>query len=270
MDIRMPRVASKSLVITAIKRKIKKLSSGAQSLRNFYFFLKQIQRRNNNWALLKTERKVLTKNETAALEKISSALRKHPFYQHFPKAMHDFHLFCLGLIRSSGQLGSHEKQPWPSSNENQSHDFTEAKGQKWHPFYRPRKLVSENDIASRSPVNETRLNVQHQGLENYVKDSAKQKRELIGCRDRRRGSDRGCFGMCGAQCWCWDWLCGDCCLHQGCLQHDACCRHAKPEYLSTYCLLPFIYGFDCKRGYKGYPKCLYDNSYFIYAWKKAQ
>ena len=33
-----------------------------------------------------------------------------------------------------------------------------------------------------------------------------------------------CFGMCGRGCSCWEFLCGDCCRHRGCEEHDVCCR----------------------------------------------
>jgi hypothetical protein len=29
-----------------------------------------------------------------------------------------------------------------------------------------------------------------------------------------------CFGMCGIGCECWTWVCGDCCLHSICVEHD--------------------------------------------------
>merc|ERR1719419_1477347 len=29
-----------------------------------------------------------------------------------------------------------------------------------------------------------------------------------------------CFGMCGAECSCWSWVCGDCDCWAGCHQHD--------------------------------------------------
>lgn len=45
-----------------------------------------------------------------------------------------------------------------------------------------------------------------------------------------------CRGMCGAGCNCWEWVCGDCCFHQSCYEHDLCCKHAP---WSSYCLLPF-------------------------------
>ena len=59
-----------------------------------------------------------------------------------------------------------------------------------------------------------------------------------------------CEGMCGPSCWCWKWVCGNCCWNRGCYEHDLCCGY---DLLSTYCLLPF--GFSCSR-YKGYPRCL--------------
>ena len=51
----------------------------------------------------------------------------------------------------------------------------------------------------------------------------------------------GCKGMCGYACNCWWWLCGDCCVHQGCLDHDECCT--KYGYWSIACLIPI--GFSC-------------------------
>jgi hypothetical protein len=32
-----------------------------------------------------------------------------------------------------------------------------------------------------------------------------------------------CWGRCGPKCECWDWACGDCCCHKGCLDHDGWC-----------------------------------------------
>ena len=32
-----------------------------------------------------------------------------------------------------------------------------------------------------------------------------------------------CLGMCGPRCSCWDWACGDCCIHEFCRTHDLCC-----------------------------------------------
>lgn len=43
-----------------------------------------------------------------------------------------------------------------------------------------------------------------------------------------------CEGMCGYKCTCWKFVCGDCCVHQGCLEHDRCCE----TYWSLKCLVP--------------------------------
>ena len=32
-----------------------------------------------------------------------------------------------------------------------------------------------------------------------------------------------CYGMCGRNCCCWEWACGNCCYHQLCAGHDICC-----------------------------------------------
>ena len=50
-----------------------------------------------------------------------------------------------------------------------------------------------------------------------------------------------CLGLCGNGCNCWSWLCGDCCYHQGCYDHDLCCREGKFDVAA--CLFPF--GFRC-------------------------
>lgn len=79
---------------------------------------------------------------------------------------------------------------------------------------------------------------------------------LNSCHDLRRTSHKThCFGMCGMWCWCWPWVCGNCCLHRGCLEHDKCCQ--KHGYTSVYCFCPWVFGFDCNHGYSGYPECLY-------------
>ena len=53
--------------------------------------------------------------------------------------------------------------------------------------------------------------------------------------------ENDCHGMCGKCCSCWEFICGDCCVHQGCLDHDNCC--ARDGYMSRSCLL--VYGFSC-------------------------
>lgn len=226
MEIRIPMLFSKSLARKVIKRKVKQISPGSKSPSGLNLFIKEILEANKRWAFFKTTgRKLLSKNEVAALEKISSALRKHSIASRFPKTVERFYLLCLGFIRSVG--------PFKTSS-----------------------VVSQdchNQILASKISN---AHQQRPGLEKNVLTN--EKWASLGCEDMRNGTDEECFGMCGTKCWCWDWVCGDCCLHKGCLQHDACCRCASPHYLSTYCLLPFIYGFDCINGYNGYPECLYN------------
>ena len=54
-----------------------------------------------------------------------------------------------------------------------------------------------------------------------------------------------CIGLCGKECSCWKWLCGDCCWHEGCYGHDLCC---KKSWLQHHCLLPIK--FSCDRPFK--------------------
>ena len=65
------------------------------------------------------------------------------------------------------------------------------------------------------------------------------------CPFRRSGNN--CFGMCGLQCNCWRFLCGDCCVHRGCREHDACC--ARGGFLASLrCAIPI--GFRCNRRFR--------------------
>ena len=56
--------------------------------------------------------------------------------------------------------------------------------------------------------------------------------------------DQECLGLCGYGCNCWKWVCGDCCYHLGCYEHDLCCRE---KFVRTACLFPF--NFKCESGY---------------------
>ena len=58
--------------------------------------------------------------------------------------------------------------------------------------------------------------------------------------------DKNCIGMCGPRCFCWKWVCGDCCYHKGCHGHDICC--AEKGYFSWACLFPR--GLKCNKMYK--------------------
>ena len=48
-----------------------------------------------------------------------------------------------------------------------------------------------------------------------------------------------CVGLCGRLCNCWRWVCGDCCVHKGCLLHDLCCD--KHGFISFKCFFPFSF-----------------------------
>lgn len=57
----------------------------------------------------------------------------------------------------------------------------------------------------------------------------------------------GCYGLCGPWCHCWSSICGDCCWHPGCYQHDVYCD--KPNSLSCKLGKGVVYGT------KGLHKC---------------
>ena len=52
-----------------------------------------------------------------------------------------------------------------------------------------------------------------------------------------------CLGLCGKGVHCWSWVCGDCCFHQGCYEHDVCCK--EHGFISWGCLS--VWKFSCKR-----------------------
>ncbi len=53
-----------------------------------------------------------------------------------------------------------------------------------------------------------------------------------------------CLGLCGYGCSCWKFICGDCCYHLGCYEHDLCCRDT---FVQAKCLFPF--SFRCESNY---------------------
>ena len=52
-----------------------------------------------------------------------------------------------------------------------------------------------------------------------------------------------CNGMCGLGCRCWRWVCGDCYVHKGCLEHDNYCE--SDGYLSYNCTFGLLRFFSC-------------------------
>ena len=56
--------------------------------------------------------------------------------------------------------------------------------------------------------------------------------------------EENCLGLCGYGCVCWSFICGDCCYHLGCYDHDMCCRQ---NFFDVQCLFPFQ--FECEEHY---------------------
>ena len=53
----------------------------------------------------------------------------------------------------------------------------------------------------------------------------------------------GCLGLCGDDCSCWDWVCGDCRWHFGCYQHDWFCLQAETASWWDWATAPALYAF---------------------------
>jgi hypothetical protein len=65
-----------------------------------------------------------------------------------------------------------------------------------------------------------------------------------------------CLGMCGKKCDCWKFVCGDCCKHKGCLEHDKCCASKGTSSMDCLLVIPLV-NFSCKN-YTRYPNCITD------------
>ena len=73
--------------------------------------------------------------------------------------------------------------------------------------------------------------------------SHRKKRAAADCKKYKNFKD--CKGLCGIGCKCRRWVCGDCCYHQGCYDHDVCCEiHG---YLSPECL--DVFSWECDGRY---------------------
>ena len=78
---------------------------------------------------------------------------------------------------------------------------------------------------------------------------------IISPRNRRQTYDcekykefKYCQGLCGLLCWCWEWVCDDCCYHRACYDHDECCK--KHGYFSSECItLPSAISEQCDEPY---------------------
>lgn len=84
--------------------------------------------------------------------------------------------------------------------------------------------------------------------EEILLQEHRQKRSCHQCTTGRcpyRGYGSNCRGMCGPRCWCHSWLCGDCCVHRGCLDHDYCC--GRYGYTSWTCIT--FWNINCSSRY---------------------
>ena len=52
-----------------------------------------------------------------------------------------------------------------------------------------------------------------------------------------------CMGLCGKDCTCWTFVCGDCCFYKGCADHDVCCREKGFSYYRCW----FPYDLNCNK-----------------------
>jgi hypothetical protein len=70
-------------------------------------------------------------------------------------------------------------------------------------------------------------------------------RSSSGCSRNPIGSE--CLGLCGRGCSCWASVCGDCCYHQKCYEHDICC--GRNGYFHYTCLTFSFSRYDCDIGH---------------------
>lgn len=123
---------------------------------------------------------------------------------------------------------------------------------KQYPITKAFQVMSLTLLADHRPSHTPARDIETANYDNhrYLKLFGKKRGS---CVDLRTDPNRNnCLGMCGPKCWCWKVVCDDCCFHQGCFEHDKCCRKSK---FSSYCLLPFFHRFGC-RSFGGYPACL--------------
>lgn len=73
------------------------------------------------------------------------------------------------------------------------------------------------------------------------------------CYSLEKNRDDDCLAMCGRGCSCWKWVCGDCCYHQGCYEHDRCCRAKRSIKTLISCYIPVT--FSCN-SFPQYISCL--------------
>ena len=109
------------------------------------------------------------------------------------------------------------------------------------PFYtlaRRLQLYRDNLLSPAGDLETDRVSDRWLPALNYV---TVERRSSSDCAPGTKPDEKNdCLGMCGYDCTCWSWVCGDCCVHKGCLAHDICCRE---DFWSWACLFPW--GFSC-------------------------
>ena len=106
------------------------------------------------------------------------------------------------------------------------------------------KLQHATSGSNHSMQNHDGLQARNNLLPNHL--SIRGKRDFMYCSDTCPPCpDKECVGMCGRNCHCWKIVCGDCCWHLGCYEHDLCCIK---KFISTKCLIPIK--FRCESPYK--------------------
>lgn len=113
-------------------------------------------------------------------------------------------------------------------------------------------LITGSDFPSALPMYTTAIQISqvflaNHSLSNPVSSHVAQSQIITNddcLNDCPPCEDDLCLGMCGYSCYCWEWVCGDCCYHLGCYDHDVCCRE---KFIQTKCLFPL--GFQCESEY---------------------
>ena len=95
------------------------------------------------------------------------------------------------------------------------------------------------DISSQQPTT-------HVLNEQLIISPSQKRRQTYDCERYKRYRD--CKGLCGPKCRCWKRVCGDCCFHRACYDHDKCCE--KHGYFSSECFtLPSAISRQCDEPY---------------------
>ena len=100
------------------------------------------------------------------------------------------------------------------------------------------RIINAIENNNETPLRETR------DSECIVEDGFQGKADVSSCHRSLVGKD--CKGLCGPGNLCWNFICGDCCYHKGCADHDNCCDVYGMANLK--CMLPTRFsceGYSC-------------------------